>query len=273
VVCACCLVGYAAPVRPRSHALAPDNFAREPFAAGQLLKDSAPPLRLRGGARSTRSIKKQHSKGLQNKMKKQHGGKAHGAAAVPGGGSSSGGSRGRAPSVTTPQRDHKGAGAVPVKRADAGVLRDKHRPAAVPAAAWALLGTGDGQGIPEKAVDGELAGKISQDIAQMPPAPVSYLPPERNRRDPGRLEQGMAAEAPGDGGDGWQWHDVKAKKDSSQGAFTSDLNRILAQADVLLEVLDARDPDGCRCCSSGSEGSVSTLSLALCLLLGPVLHA
>ena len=241
------------------------------------MKDSVPLLRLRGGARSTRSIKKQHNKGLQNKMKKHYSGKARGAAAVPGGA----GSGGREPSATTPQRGRKGEGAGPVKRADAGVLRDKHRPAAVPAAAWALLGNGNGEAIPAEAVDGEFVSGASQDIAQWPPAPVSYLPPERNRRQPpGRPEQGMAAgEAPGDGGDGWRWHDVKAKKDSSQGAFTSDLNRILAQADVLLEVLDARDPDGCRCCSCRARISRiarslgSALSLPLRRLHGSVLIA
>eukprot|EP00802_Teleaulax_amphioxeia_P010852 Tamp_10882.p1 GENE.Tamp_10882~~Tamp_10882.p1 ORF type:complete len:447 (+),score=92.33 Tamp_10882:365-1705(+) len=122
----------------------------------------------------------------------------------------------------------------PTRRADKSVLHDKHRASAVPAAAWALLGGPEaGPGAP-----------CPPDHPRQAQAPVSYLPPARGA-PPGRQHAG-------DGGEGssprdsWQWHAAAADKDSSQRAYTGFLNRILERADVLLEVLDARDPDGCR---------------------------
>ena len=91
-------------------------------------------------------------------------------------------------------------------------------------------------------VDG--VGEVTGGAARS--APVSYLPPPRQREDE---HERQAVRGHGDAGSSsgaWQWHDTPASRDSSQAAFTGDLNRILAQADVLLEVLDARDPDGCR---------------------------
>ena len=142
----------------------------------------------------------------------------------------------------------QGEGGERLKKADIGVLHDKHRPAAVPAAAWAMLGGGGQEAVPDDAEDNGNGGASSN--AVHPAVPVSYLPPARNQRyEHDGSTAGPDGNARGDvsmSSDAWQWHDVKAKKDSSQAAFTGDLNRILAQADVLLEVLDARDPDGCR---------------------------
>jgi nuclear GTP-binding protein len=139
----------------------------------------------------------------------------------------------RRPSSASAQGD-AGPRAGLLRRADKTVLHDKHRASAVPAAARALLerpeaGAGPGvHRLPDR-----------QEQAQ-----VSYLPPARAAS----RERGPA----GDTGekrsprDAWEWHAGPAEKDSSQRAYTGSLNRILERADVLLEVLDARDPDGCR---------------------------
>ena len=200
-----------------------------------------PPLclaALRGGAgRSTRSIKKQLQLGLQRKMKR-HGGKGgsgRGSDGVGGGYPAQVGAAGvvRRPASASAQ-DDVGPRAGLLRRADKTVLHDKHRASAVPAAARALLerpeaGAGPGvHRLPDR-----------QEQAQ-----VSYLPPARAAS----RERGPA----GDTGekrsprDAWEWHAGSAEKDSSQRAYTGSLNRILERADVLLEVLDARDPDGCR---------------------------
>jgi len=214
-------------------------------------------LHLRGGAgRSSRSIKKQLDKGLLSKMKRH--GKGHGNGKGYGGGNGGRGGVPRAQAMggravamdlgdpgfkkTDGAYKSEGGGDV-AKRADSSVLHDKHRISAVPAAAWALLGAG-GQ---EHSAGGEAAaghGGDGQEWPQRPQteAPVSYLPPVRAQA----AELAPGAVARSDGFDTWEWRSTKAEKDSTQRAFTGDLNRILEMSDVLLEVLDARDPDGCR---------------------------
>ena len=194
---------------------------------------------LRGGAgRSTRSIKKQLQLGLQRKMKR-HGGKG-GSGGVNGDGSggypTQVGAAGvvRRPSSASAQGD-AGPRAGLLRRADRNVLHDKHRASAVPAAARALLERSEavvaGPGVPR------LPDRQEQ-------APVSYLPParaaSRERAPAGDTGEKRSPR------DAWEWHAGPAEKDSSQRAYTGSLNRILERADVLLEVLDARDPDGCR---------------------------
>ena len=227
-------------------------------------------LRLRGGAgRSTRSIKKQQDRGLQNKMKRQGkghvagsggNGAGHGKHKTQTGGGELGG-RGSLLLGDPGVRRNGGLSKGEVKRPNASVLQEKHRPSAIPAAAWDLLGGGIEQTRQAiwQAANEETGASLQDNHAAVgftgrgeqarPPlqAAVSYLPPPRARPEVGST---TAADFGSEGDRGrdshWAWRTTKAEKDSSQRAFTADLNRILAQADVLLEVLDARDPDGCR---------------------------
>jgi hypothetical protein len=128
----------------------------------------------------------------------------------------------------------------PAKRVGTAVLHQKHRPSAIPAGAWALLG-----GRSDRSGTGAMPGEFRQDGNDVCDSP-GYLPPARPGSGAARPEREVSARGHDEDETMWEWNEAKRDKDSSQRAFTGALNRILAQADVLLEVLDVRDPDGCR---------------------------
>ena len=231
-------------------------------------------LRLRGGAgRSARTLKRQRERGLLGKMGRH--GVALRAGSVAGvvgnraqGGEAGGGRKGRAEGGRVAGRG--------LKKADANVLQDKHRAGLVSVAAEALLGH-DSRVEPAAIEDRTSAHTQLRGSPPTAAAAPSYLPP---RRSPANMEGarwaalqgGEAAALPGDGAhrgtgeadllEGREPDEPRVRvggspagdgarravggRDASQRAFGGALNCILQQADVVLEVLDARDPDGCR---------------------------